>query len=204
MASEESWFDLWQGEDVAISHPHLSQVPKLAVGPTRPVDCIMWVKWSGHEVDHSSPSIAKLKNEWSCTSTWHMPSCSAQGHLYIDLFVFQASVLRNLDSVQFWYLNIIFNELRFRMKQEDIIKFIKSQRLRWDAHVMRMENTRTTRKIIEWTPYKTRPVGRPRLRWMDQVEEDLKRMKIVGWRAKVEDGQEWNRIVEETKTHPGL
>jgi hypothetical protein len=39
---------------------------------------------------------------------------------------------------------------------------------------------------------------------MDQVEEDLKRMKSVGWRAKVEDRQEWNRIVEQTKTHLGL
>ena len=90
------------------------------------------------------------------------------------------------------------------MKREDILKFIKSQRLRWAAHVMRVENTRTTRQITEWTPYKTRPARRPRLRWMDQVEEDLKRMKIIGWRAKVEDRQEWNRIVEETKTHPGL
>ena len=73
------------------------------------------------------------------------------------------------------------------MKQKDIIKFIKSKRLRWAAHVMRMENTRTTKKITEWTPYKTRPAGRPRLRWMDQVEEDLKRMKIICWRAKVEE-----------------
>ena len=48
------------------------------------------------------------------------------------------------------------------------------------------------------------PVGRPRLRWMDQVEEDLKRMKITGWRAKAENRQEWSRIVEQTKTHPGL
>jgi len=90
------------------------------------------------------------------------------------------------------------------MKREDIIKFIKSQRLRWAAHVTRMENRRTTRKITEWTPYKPRLAGRPRLRWMDQVEEDLKMMKIIGWRAKVEDRQEWNRIVEQTKTHPGL
>jgi len=89
------------------------------------------------------------------------------------------------------------------MKHEDIIKFIKSQRLRWAAHVM--ENTRTTKKkITEWMPYKTRPAGRPSLRWMDQVEEDLKRMKIICWRAKVEDRQEWNRIVEQTETHPGL
>ena len=75
------------------------------------------------------------------------------------------------------------------MKQEDIVKFIKSLRLRWTAHVMRMEKIRTTRKITEWTPYKTRPVGRPRLRWMDQVEEDLKRMKIIGWGVKAEDRQ---------------
>ena len=32
----------------------------------------------------------------------------------------------------------------------------------------------------------------------------LKRMKIIGWRAKVGDRQEWNRIVEQTKTHTGL
>jgi len=90
------------------------------------------------------------------------------------------------------------------MKQEDIIKFIKSQRLIWVAHVMRMENMRTTRKITERKPYKTRPVGRPRLRWMDQVEEDLRRMKIIGWRVKIEDRRVWNRIIEKANTHPGL
>jgi len=102
-----------------------------------------------------------------------------------------------------WRINAN-DELRQRMKQEDIIKFIKSQIPRWVAHVMRMENTRTTRKMTEWKPYKTRPVGRPRLRWMDQVEEDLRRMKITGWRVKIEDRQLWNRIVEQTKTHPGF
>jgi hypothetical protein len=89
------------------------------------------------------------------------------------------------------------------MKQEDIVKCIKSQRLRWAAHVMRMEKTRTTRKITEWTPYKARPAGRPRLRWMDHVE-DLKRMTITGWRGKAEDRDEWSKTVEQTKTHPGL
>jgi len=33
---------------------------------------------------------------------------------------------------------------------------------------------------------------------------DLKRLKIIGWRAKVKDRQEWNRIVEQTETHLGL
>jgi hypothetical protein len=69
---------------------------------------------------------------------------------------------------------------------------------------MRMEKKRTTRKITEWILYKARPVGRPRLRWMDQVEEDVKRMRITGWWVKAEDRQEWSRIVEQAKTHPGL
>jgi hypothetical protein len=39
---------------------------------------------------------------------------------------------------------------------------------------------------------------------MNQVEEDLRKMKIVNWRKKIEDRQVWNRVVEQTKTHPGL
>jgi len=39
---------------------------------------------------------------------------------------------------------------------------------------------------------------------MDQVEEDLRRIKIIGWRVKIEDRQVWNRNVEQTKIHPGL
>jgi hypothetical protein len=43
-------------------------------------------------------------------------------------------------------------ELRHKMKQGNIVKFIKSQGLRWATHVMRMEKTGTTRKITEWIP----------------------------------------------------
>jgi hypothetical protein len=39
---------------------------------------------------------------------------------------------------------------------------------------------------------------------MDQVEENLKRMRITGWRVTAEDREEWSRIVEQTKTHAGL
>ena len=35
------------------------------------------------------------------------------------------------------------------------------------------------------------------------MDNEIK-IQIICWRAKVEDRQEWNRIVEQTKTHPGL
>jgi len=41
-----------------------------------------------------------------------------------------------------------------------------------------MDTTRIVKKVTEWEPRSSRPVRRPRLRWLDQVEEDLKKMKL--------------------------
>ena len=89
-------------------------------------------------------------------------------------------------------------------KKKNIVRFIKSQRLRWAAHVIRMDMTRIVKKVTEWEPRSSRPVGRPRLRWLDQVEEDLKKMKVRNWREKCKDRRLWNEIVKQAKTHQGL
>jgi hypothetical protein len=54
-------------------------------------------------------------------------------------------------------------ELENLIKKRNIVRFIKSQRLRWLAHVIRMDQTRTVKKLPEWEPCSSRPVGRPRL-----------------------------------------
>jgi len=67
-----------------------------------------------------------------------------------------------------------------------------------------MDTTRIVKKVTEWEPFSSRPVGRPRLRWSDQIEEDLKKMKVRNWREKCKDRRLWNEIVKQAKTHQGL
>jgi hypothetical protein len=66
-----------------------------------------------------------------------------------------------------------------------------------------MDTTRTVKKLTVWEPCSSRPVGRPRLRSLDQVE-DLKKMKVRNWRQKCKDRRLWNEIVKQTITHQGL
>jgi hypothetical protein len=67
-----------------------------------------------------------------------------------------------------------------------------------------METKRTVKKLTEWEPCSSRALGRPRLRWIDQVEEDLKKMKVRNKREKCKDRRLWNVIVKQAKTHRGL
>ena len=67
-----------------------------------------------------------------------------------------------------------------------------------------MDTTRIVKKVTAWEPRSSIPVGRPKLRWFDQVEEDLKKMKVRNWREKCKDRRLWNEIVRQAKTHQGL
>jgi hypothetical protein len=49
----------------------------------------------------------------------------------------------------------------------------------------------------------TRPVGRPRQRWEDAME-DLKKLKLKNWKEVAKDRRTWRDLAEEVKTHKGL
>jgi hypothetical protein len=59
-------------------------------------------------------------------------------------------------------------------------------------------------KIITSKMEGTRKRGRPRKRWRDEVEEDLKITGIRNWYAVPKDRQEWRKTVLEAKVHNGL
>jgi hypothetical protein len=94
-------------------------------------------------------------------------------------------------------------ELNTLFKGEDILRFIKSQRIRWLGHVERMEDNTMPKRMLK-EDYSKRRKGRPRMRWLDDVESDLKRMEVKEWKEKVGDREQWRLVVEEAKVHPGL
>jgi hypothetical protein len=67
-----------------------------------------------------------------------------------------------------------------------------------------MEEKRMSRKILKEKMHGTKRTGRPRKRWIDDEEQDLRRMGVRGWRTRARDRQEWSRVTREAKVHPGL
>ena len=65
---------------------------------------------------------------------------------------------------------------------------------------MRMDGKRTAKGMLEWKPRGTRIRGRPRKRWIVDIEKDME-IGIRRWRKKCEERAEWKRITEKAKTH---
>ena len=61
------------------------------------------------------------------------------------------------------------------IKQRNIINYVKAQRLSWFGHINRMSEISIVKKIYKWKPVTSRPVGRPKLRWEDDVRNDSKK-----------------------------
>ena len=71
----------------------------------------------------------------------------------------------------------------------NIVRVIKSRRLRWAGHVAKMEESRSAFKILAGKPTGKRSLGRPRSRWADSIRKDLIEIDINSrkWVDSVQD-----------------
>jgi hypothetical protein len=75
-------------------------------------------------------------------------------------------------------LKIHNEELNDLYSSPNIIRVIKSRRMRWPGHVARMGEKRGAYGILVGRPEGRRQLGRPRRRWEDNIKMDLQE---VGW-----------------------
>jgi hypothetical protein len=76
---------------------------------------------------------------------------------------------------------------------------IKKKRYERIGHVARMDQGRTVKKVFEGKAEGSRRRGRPRLRWLEDVEKDLWEMEVKRWRQKAVDTEEWASVIKEAK-----
>jgi hypothetical protein len=87
------------------------------------------------------------------------------------------------------------HELKDLTKNTDIVRYVKSKRMAWLGHLMRMEVERIPKTVLEWKPMGRRNRGRPRKMWIEDIEKDIQIMGIRGWRKLCKESAEWKEIV---------
>ncbi|KAJ4447560.1 hypothetical protein ANN_09567 [Periplaneta americana] len=110
------------------------------------------------------------------------------------LKVFENKVLRKIfgakkDEVTGEWRKLQNAELHALYSSPDIIRNIKSRRLRWAGHVACMGESRNAYRVLVGRPEGKRPLGRPRRRWEDNIKMDLRE---VGY-----DDREWINIAQD-------
>ena len=79
----------------------------------------------------------------------------------------------------------------------NIVRGIKSRRMRWAGHVVRMEEGRGVHDVLMGKPEGKRPLGRPRCRWEDNIKMYLEEVGrgCVDWMELAIDRDRWRALV---------
>ncbi|KAJ4447357.1 hypothetical protein ANN_09363 [Periplaneta americana] len=110
------------------------------------------------------------------------------------LRVFENKVLRKIfgakrDEVTGEWRKLHNTELHALYSSPDIIRNIKSRRLRWTGHVARMGESRNGYRVLVGRPEGNRPLGRPRRKREDNIKMDLRE---VGY-----DDRDWINLAQD-------
>jgi hypothetical protein len=69
-------------------------------------------------------------------------------------------------------------ELNDRYSLPNIVRVVKSRRMRWAGHVARMGEERGAHRFLVGKPEEKRPLGRPRHRWEDNIKMEQQEVGV--------------------------
>jgi hypothetical protein len=118
------------------------------------------------------------------------------------LRVFENRVLRRIfgprrDEVTGEWRKLHNEELHNLYSSPDIIRQVKSRRMRWAGNVARMGEERKVYRVLVGNPEGKRPLGRPRRRWEDEIRMDLREIGLGGvdWIRLAQNRDKWRAVV---------
>ena len=78
-----------------------------------------------------------------------------------------------------------------------IVRVIKSTRMRWAGHVVRMGEERGVNRVLVVKSEKRRPLGRPWRRWVGNIKMDLQEVGCgyMDWIGLAQDRDSWRTLV---------
>jgi hypothetical protein len=85
-----------------------------------------------------------------------------------------------------------------------ILSFLIILIIQWLGLVKRMDEMAMPKRVLKGKLHAKSRIGRPRLRWMDDVIDDLRKMGIRGWTEKARNRDQWRLLVKEAKAHTRL
>ena len=116
--------------------------------------------------------------------------------------VFENRVLRKRfgprrDEVTGEWGRLHNEELNDLYSSPNIVRVIKSRRMKWVGHVARMGEERGVYRVLVGKPEGRRPLGRPRRRWADNIRMDLQEVGCVymDWIGLAQDRDSWRTLV---------
>jgi hypothetical protein len=92
-------------------------------------------------------------------------------------------------------------EIYAMVKKPTITETIRLYILRRFGHVQGMEENRIPKRVLSMKLEATRPRGRPRNRWQDEVRKDGSIMGGEEWQGKVYDREEWKKLQRTARNH---
>jgi hypothetical protein len=88
-------------------------------------------------------------------------------------------------------------ELHNLYSSSNVIRIIKSRKMKWAGNVARIREKKNSYKIFVRKPERNRPIGRPRRRWQDNIKMDLREIGWGGmdWIDLAQDMEQWKTLV---------